>query len=261
MAIESCSSYLRSYFVSLHSTFEDPLPIQARSTSLLLASFNNMSSPDPPAPEWLLFREHYKIQSKDVSHQLESLTRIISPIKEVISKLANLSAGSDVLQAENHAFKEHITSLQENLGQHNELNDRLQADNDKLISRTEHLEQHVNQQSQLNERLQADNVKLTSRMVHLEQDANQQDQINAMNSLAKDDLEEKLAKLKGDHVNVIEAVTMMQETSKIEKEKLNKDWVDMKARIEASLTTSVHRDPSSEGRAPGEFTAPFRPGL
>ena len=220
-----------------------------------------MPLPDPPAAEWLLFREHYKIQSKDVSHQLESLSRTISPIKEVISKTANLSVSIDLIRAQNDAFEERITSLEKDLGQQNTLNERLQADHEKLINRTEHLEQHFHQQVELNERLQADNVKLTSRMVHLEQDANQQDQINALSSHAQDDLKEKLAKLKGDHVNVIDAVTMMQETSMAEKAKLKKDWQDMKAQMEAFLTAPIQRKPRLEHKAQGDPTALFPPGL
>lgn len=188
-----------------------------------------MASPDA---EWLLWREQYKIHSKSVSHQLITLTQATSQIEDVTAKIADLATSRDRLQAHNDALNERIISLEKN----------------------------ANQQNKLNEHLQADNDRLTYRMVHLEQDANQQDQINAMNSQAKGELEVKLEKLKGDFVNVIEAVGTMQATTKAESEGQRKQIAEMKVQMEGFMNIPAQRHLASAGRGPRDSAGLFPAG-
>jgi len=175
-----------------------------------------MASPDP---EWLLWREQYKSHSKSVAHQLHSLNQATSQIGDVTTRIADLAARSDFLQAQNDVLKQRVLSL----------------------------EKDANQQDKLNEHLQADNHKFRDRIVHLEQDASQQDQINAMNSQAKGKLKEKLEKLKGDFVNVIEAVETMQKTTTAEREGQRKTVAGMRTRMEAFMATAPFNHPTSTG--------------
>ena len=172
-----------------------------------------MASPDS---EWLLWREQYKIHAKSVSQQLSSLTQVTSQIENVTTKNAELVARSDHLKAENGAIRERIVSLEKNLSQQDKLNERLQTENDTL----------------------------RDRVVRLEQDANQQDQINAMSSQANDDLQTKLEKLKGDFINVIEAVGTMQATTRAERESQRIKLTEMKAQMEAFIAAGPQGYPT-----------------
>ena len=177
-----------------------------------------MASPDP---EWLLWREQYKIHSKSVSQQLSTLTQNLSQIEDVATKLDDLSSRTCDIETENETFKNRITRLEQNL----------------------------KQQSKINERLEADNEAFKRRIVNLEQEANQQDQINALNSHAKDELEEKLAKLKGDFLNVIEAVGTIQETAKVERERLRKESAEMRMQVEDIVSGAAQLQPAQVPQA------------
>ena len=171
-----------------------------------------MASPDP---EWLLWREQYKIHSRSILEQLSFHDQGVKQIGEVTTDLANLISQSNELQAQNDTLRKRIATLEENNNRHQKPDERLMSENNRL----------------------------RDRIVRLEQDANQQDQINAMHSEAKGDLELKLKKLKADFVNVIEAVGTMQKTTRAEREGQRKELLDMKERLEACVPITAQKHP------------------
>ena len=180
-------------------------------------------------PEWLLWREQYKIHSRSVSHQLSALTQAISQIDDVSTKVADLTTMAEQLQTQDNAEQQRVVNL----------------------------ETDANQQRRFYERIQADNDKLKERIVHLVQDANQQDQINAMNSQADSELETKLEKLRGDFINVIEAVETMQATTKVEGDKQKKEYMEIKAQMEAFLSSTVQEYLPLTGREQRDLASLF----
>ena len=182
-----------------------------------------------PDPEWLLWREQYKIHAKSISDQLSTLTQATSQFEDVSTKLIDLTTKVEQLQNQDDAKQKQIASL----------------------------EKEVNQQRRLHEDLQAENERLRDRILHLVQEANQQDQINAMNMQATSGLQVKIKKLKGDFANVIEALGTMQATTKLERDNQRKEFLDMKAQMEAFLASTAQEYSPSTGRGQKDLAGLF----
>ena len=180
-------------------------------------------------PEWLLWREQYKIQSRSFSKQLSSLTQATSKITDATEQVSELAAGSERLN-------EGISNLENQIS---------------------HLQKDLYQQDQLSKHLGSENDVLKKRVLHLEQDANQQDQINAMSSQAKGNLERELGSLKRDHMNVIEAVGTLLENAKAERAGQRKELETMKAQMNAFTADVPQQSIAPTGREARDLAGLF----